>query len=105
MLDPAKSSHGLTRREVQVLRLIVEGLSDREIGERLTALGMPVDVESVLMSAAAKPGSSVGRPMVARELLRAGYVTSIQEAFDLWLASGRPAFVPRTGPSPAAPGQ
>jgi hypothetical protein len=74
----------------------------REIGLRLAALGMPVDVESVLMSAAARPGSSVGRPMVARALLGAGYVASIQEAFDLWLASGRPAFVPRTGPSPAA---
>jgi predicted metal-dependent phosphoesterase TrpH len=29
-------------------------------------------------------------------------VTSVQEAFDLWLASGRPAFIPRTGPSPAS---
>jgi predicted metal-dependent phosphoesterase TrpH len=34
--------------------------------------------------------------------MRAGYVASLQEAFDLWLATGRPAFIPRTGPSPAA---
>ena len=74
----------------------------REIGARLASLGMPVDVESVLVGAAARPGSSVGRPLVARELLRAGHVTSIQEAFDLWLATGRPAFMSRTGPSPAA---
>lgn len=74
----------------------------REIGERLAALGMPVDVESVLLTAAAKPGSSVGRPQVARELIRAGYVASVQQAFDLWLATGRPAFVARTGPSPAS---
>jgi predicted metal-dependent phosphoesterase TrpH len=74
----------------------------REIGERLAALRMPIDVESVLLTAAARPGSSVGRPQVARELMRAGYVTSLQEAFDLWLATGRPAFMPRTGPSPAA---
>jgi predicted metal-dependent phosphoesterase TrpH len=39
---------------------------------------------------------------LARELIRAGYVTSLQNAFDAWLATGRPAFVPRTGPSPAA---
>jgi hypothetical protein len=50
----------------------------------------------------ARPGSSIGRPQVARELMRAGYVTSVQEAFDKWLATGRPAFIPRTGPGPAA---
>lgn len=73
----------------------------REIGERLAALGMVIDVESVLLAAAARPGSSVGRPQVARELVRAGYVASLQEAFDKWLATGRPAFITRTGPSPA----
>ena len=74
----------------------------RDIGARLAALGMPIDVESVLLAAAARPGSSVGRPQVARELVQAGYVTSVQDAFDKWLATGRPAFMPRTGPSPAA---
>lgn len=74
----------------------------REIGVKLAALGMPIDVESVLLAAAARPGSSVGRPQVARELVRAGYVTTVQDAFDMWLASGRPAFMPRAGPSPAA---
>lgn len=74
----------------------------REIGVMLAALGMPIDVESVLLAAAARPGSSVGRPQVARELVQAGHVTSVQEAFDKWLATGRPAFMPRTGPSPAA---
>ena len=73
----------------------------REIGARLAALAMPIDVEPILLAAAAKPGSSVGRPQVARELVGAGHVTSVQQAFDLWLASGRPAFVPRTGPDPA----
>ena len=74
----------------------------RAIGAKLATLGMVVDVESVLLAAAARPGSSVGRPQVARELVRAGYVTSVQHAFDKWLATGRPAFIPRTGPSPAA---
>jgi predicted metal-dependent phosphoesterase TrpH len=74
----------------------------REIGERLAAFGMPIDVESVLLGAAARPGSSIGRPQVAHELTRTGYVASVEEAFDRWLASGRPAFIPRTGPSPAS---
>jgi predicted metal-dependent phosphoesterase TrpH len=74
----------------------------REIAARLESLGMPLDVETILLSAAARPGSSVGRPQLARELIRSGYVSSVQEAFDAWLATGRPAFVPRSGPSPAA---
>jgi predicted metal-dependent phosphoesterase TrpH len=73
----------------------------RDIGGRLATLGMAIDVESVLLAAAARPGSSVGRPQVARELVRAGYVTSVQDAFDKWLATGKPAFINRTGPSPA----
>jgi hypothetical protein len=73
----------------------------REIGGKLAGLGVAVDVESVLASAAARPGSSVGRPQVARELVRSGHVATVQEAFDTWLASGRPGFMPRTGPTPA----
>jgi predicted metal-dependent phosphoesterase TrpH len=73
----------------------------REIGERLATLGLVIDVVWVLRAGAARPGSSVGRPQVARELVRAGYVKSVQEAFDKWLATGRPAFISRTGPSPA----
>jgi predicted metal-dependent phosphoesterase TrpH len=72
----------------------------RDIASTLASLNMPIDVEGVLLEAAARPGSSVGRPQVARALVRAGHVPSVQHAFDRWLATGRPAFVPRTGPSP-----
>ena len=73
----------------------------REIGERLAALGAPLKVEGVLEEAAARPGSSVGRPLLARALLEAGHVKTLQEAFDRFLATGMPAFVPRTGSPPA----
>lgn len=73
----------------------------REIAIRLSTLGMPVDVEAVLQAAATRPGSSVGRPQLARALVAAGYVESVQVAFEQWLATGQPAYVPRTGPSPA----
>ena len=96
--DPASASLAVVLQQQRALRVA----RLREIGARLAALGMVVDVESVLLAAAARPGSSVGRPQVARELTRAGYVKSVQEAFDKWLATGRPAFIPRTGPSPAA---
>jgi len=73
----------------------------RAIAARLAALNMVIEVDDLLTKAATRPGSSVGRPQIARELVRAGHVSSVQEAFDLWLASGRPAFMPRTGPGPA----
>jgi predicted metal-dependent phosphoesterase TrpH len=72
----------------------------REIGERLAALGAPLRVEGVLEDAAARPGSSVGRPLLARALIEAGHVQTLQEAFDRFLASGMPAFVPRRGSTP-----
>ena len=82
------------QRELRVLRV-------REIGARLASLGMPVDVEALVTTAATRPGSSVGRPQLARALVSAGHVSSVQQAFDRWLATGLPAFVPRTGPSPS----
>ncbi len=73
----------------------------REIGARLAGLNMPIDVEALVTTAATRPGTSVGRPQVARALVEAGHVASVAEAFERWLATGLPAFVPRTGPSPA----
>lgn len=70
------------------------------IVERLTELGMPITLEEVEEEAG---GGSVGRPHVAAVMLRKGYVTSLQDAFDLWLATGKPAYVgrPRLGPEEA----
>lgn len=73
----------------------------RAIGERLAGLNMPIDVEALVTTAATRPGTSVGRPQVARALVAAGHVGSVAEAFERWLATGLPAFVPRTGPDPA----
>jgi predicted metal-dependent phosphoesterase TrpH len=73
----------------------------REIGDRLTALGCPVDLAPLLASAAASVGRSVGRPLLADALVAAGHARDRNDAFDRWLGADRPAFVPRTGPSPA----
>lgn len=96
--DPQSAMLGSVLEQQRALRVN----RVREIAARLSSLGMPIDVESVLLATAARPGSSVGRPQVARELVKRGYVASVQEAFDAWLATGRPAFIERTGPSPAA---
>ena len=72
----------------------------REMSVRLKALGAPIDMED-LIAGAESTGRAVARPTVARALLDAGHVKSLQQAFDRWLADGRPAHVPRTGASPA----
>ena len=73
-----------------------------EIAVRLAELGMPVDVGPLLDEARSRNSKSIGRPRLARAMIDAGYVATTREAFDEWLGQGRPAFVERVGPSPAA---
>jgi hypothetical protein len=68
-----------------------------QIGERLAALGRPIDLAALLDSAARQPERSIGRPRIADALVAAGHAADWNEAFDRWLAAGRPAFVPRRG--------
>ncbi len=42
------------------------------------------------------PGAVIGRPHMARALLAGGHVQSVGEAFDRFLAEGKPYFLPRT---------
>jgi predicted metal-dependent phosphoesterase TrpH len=70
----------------------------REMGDRLAALGYPIDVAPIL--AAASAGRTVGRPQIAAALMNAGYVPTRDEAFARFLAFGAPAFVARRGAPP-----
>ena len=96
-LDPGDASFGVFLHEQRLRR--IERI--REIGARLGRLGVPVDVDGLIARVAQNPGASVGRPLVARALVKAGHVATLREAFDRFLASGQPAFVPRTGKAPA----
>ena len=60
--------------------------------------GLEVTLDEILAEAG---GGSVGRPHVAGVLLRKGFVSSVQEAFDVWLAKGRPAYLDRDRLLPA----
>lgn len=65
---------------------------ERSLGtaRKLTALGMPVSFEEV---AAIAGGDVIGRAHFAKVLVQKGYVGSVKEAFDRYLASGKPAYV------------
>ncbi|MGH7216815.1 MAG: PHP domain-containing protein [Nitrospiraceae bacterium] len=69
-----------------------------QIIERLRSLGLDVTYEEVRILAGT---DSVGRPHIARLLMDKKYVTSAKDAFDRYLAEGRPAYVARELPQPA----
>lgn len=80
---------------------LVRSRADRErrgraMVERLHRLGIGVSDADVLAEA---EGGAVGRPHVARALLRHGHVASVGEAFDRYLGRGRPAFVEKSLPT------
>lgn len=60
------------------------------IVERLAALGCPIDLDDVLQRAR---GDVVGRPHIAEVLVARGYASTLNEAFDRWIGTGRPAYV------------
>ncbi len=68
----------------------------RAMVDRLHRLGIPVSHEDVLAEA---EGGAVGRPHVARALVRRGQVANVGEAFDRYLGRGRPAFVEKSLPA------
>ena len=88
------SSFLATQRATRVRRV-------RAIAERVAALGMPIDVDRILIEARQYPNRSIGRPQVARDLVAAGYVPDMRAAFDVWLGRGKPAFVERPGAPPS----
>lgn len=70
------------------------------IVRRLNELGFGITLDEVT---AESGRGSVGRPHIAAVMVRKGYVSDIPQAFDEYLANGRPAYVsrPRLGPEQA----
>ncbi len=66
---------------------------------RLAELGAPVDYDAMVAEAGGEAG--LGRPHFARALVRAGAAADVDDAFDRFLADGRPAYVPKARLSPA----
>ena len=66
--------------------------------ERLRLLGVDLNEASIVPRG---NEHSVGRPHVARALVAGGHVGTISEAFELFLAEGRPAYVRKERARPA----
>jgi 3',5'-nucleoside bisphosphate phosphatase len=77
------------------LRRVLDGRSARLPAtlERLNALG--VDISAADVEAVSGPAEATGRPHVADALVAKGVVANRDQAFDQFLARGRPAYVDR----------
>jgi predicted metal-dependent phosphoesterase TrpH len=71
----------------------------RGMTEKMAAAGFPVDVDAVF--ALLPEGASAGRPHLARALVGAGVVGSVDEAFATLLYTGSPYYVEKVD-TPAA---
>jgi len=78
---------------------IIEGreIRNHEIVEKLRSLGISITYDEV----AARAGGTIGRPHFAQELVKLGVVSSVNEAFKVWLGDHGRAFVPKRNFSPA----
>jgi len=63
-----------------------------EILDRFRGLGINISVGEVQQFA---HGESIGRPHIAQALIERGYVSNIQEGFEIYIGRGAPAYVPR----------
>ena len=63
---------------------------NRRMADLMAGLGLPVTYEEIMEEAG---GKGAGRPHIAAILVRKGLVGSVQEAFDVWLAKGKPAYM------------
>lgn len=70
----------------------------RSILDKLTRFGIHIPFDQVRALAG---DAMIGRPHIARAMVMAGAVQTEQEAFDLYLAEGKPAFTPHEGLTPA----
>lgn len=84
---------------LDLTRRLVEGRNDRnpKIIRRLNELGLKITIDE--LEAEAK-GGVIGRPHIAAILLRKGYVSSMKNAFDKYLAPGGSAFFDKERVSP-----
>jgi predicted metal-dependent phosphoesterase TrpH len=87
-LDPAP---GPLQDRMEDLR-ISRHQRNHHISEILQKLGLAVSMDEVTAEAG---GGVMGRPHFAGVLIAKGYVASVPEAFDRYLANGRPAYVSR----------
>lgn len=92
-----------TGRYPSIMKTLEELRRKRErrnpkIVKKLNELGFDITLSEVNRLAA---GGNAGRPHIARLMIEKGYVASLEEAFDKYLAAGKPAYFKKDKLTPA----
>jgi len=76
----------------QTLEVLQDARKNRNPGiiERLNRLGMDISLTELAENFGE---SQIGRPHIARLMMKKAFVSSIDEAFDLYLGKGKPAYI------------
>lgn len=59
--------------------------------DRLNTLGFDISLEEVISES--EENAQIGRPHIARVMVKKGFAPSIDEAFDTYIGKGKPAYV------------
>lgn len=90
-LDGGKSGFGDFLREIRLRR----AERNSALLEKLRSLGFPIDPEEVIEEG---DRAKMGRPHIARAMVKKGYVRSMEEAFSKFLGKGGKAYIPKKRP-------
>jgi predicted metal-dependent phosphoesterase TrpH len=101
-LDVHMLGYGFDPSSSMLLEFLQEQRAERlmrayRIIDRLKELGITLDAEQVIGATPPSSGKAIGRPVIARALVAKGHADSVSDAFNRFLGSGKPAFMPRTG--------
>lgn len=64
------------------------------MAEKMRELGLPVTMDDVIAEAG-DGGEVIARPHFARALMKKGLVNSVADAFDRYLSTGKPLYLPK----------
>ena len=87
-IDPVEENLANALAEVREYR----SRRNPQILAKLAELGMEISLEEV---AAKAEGKSIGRPHIAQVMVEKGYVADFPQAFEKYLANGKPAYISR----------
>ena len=91
-----KDTEPFHQRQKKLLNFRDEVLKERVF--LLNKLGLEITTEELYLKDDGLKRTVVGRPHIAALMLKKGYVSSIQEAFDKYLRRGAPAYVQKKNP-------
>lgn len=69
----------------------------REMVKKLNKLGIKIDFQEMIKNVNSE---ALGRPHIAREIVKKGFASDVQSAFENYLLPGSPAYVPKFSINP-----